>query len=233
MFLAQAFKIQNKVNTAINLLDIAGLQVWLKRDTGITFSGTGVSEWLDSTTNNNDATQTRDGNKPAYSTGGKVTFDGSSDTMTIDSQINLGAFTICIAMNPDESGTLTNDAPLGRAGNDLIKLYRAGDDERIALKANGVQSDINPMSQAFPTAQFLLTCIRNAAGLFIVRINGTQVGTVATTVTNLFDVTQIGSGDISNTQFSGNLNEFAIWNVELSGSDLTNAESDITSRNSI
>ena len=233
MFLAQAFKIQNKVSTAaIDLLDIAGLQVWLKRDTGITFNASGVSLWEDQTSNENDASQSRDSNKPSYTAGGKITFDGSNDTMLI-SEINLGAFTICIALNPDETGTLTNDAPLGRAGNDIIKMYRAGDDERIALKANGVQSEINPMSEAFPTSQFLLTCIRNAAGLFIVRINGTQVGTVATDVTDLFDVTQIGSGDIAATQFSGNLNEFAIWNVELSGSDLTNAETDIISRNAI
>ena len=234
MFLAQALKIQSKVSTAaINLLDIAGLTLWLKRDTGITFTAAGVSEWTDLTTNNNDASQTRDNNKPAYTSGGKITFDGSDDTMTLNSEINLGAFTICIALNPDETGTLTNDAPLGRAGNDVIKMYRGGDDERIALRANGVQSEINPMSQAFPTTQFLLTCIRNAAGLFTVRINGTEVGGVATTITDLFDVTQIGSGDIANTQFSGNLNEFAIWNVELTGSDLTNAESDIISRNAI
>ena len=234
MFLAQAFKIQSRVSTAaINLLDIAGLQLWLKRDTDVNKTGAGVFLWQDLTTNSNDASQTRDANKPAYTSGGKITFDGVNDTMTLNSEINLGAFTICIAMNPDETGTLTNDAPLGRAGNDIIKMYRAGDDERIALKANGVQSEINPMSQAFPTSQFLLTCIRNAAGLFTVRINGTEVGGVATTITDLFDVTQIGSGDIANTQFSGNLNEFAIWNVELTGSDLTNAESDIISRNAI
>ena len=234
MFLAQAFKIQSRVSTAaINLLDIAGLQLWLKRDTGITFTAAGVSEWTDLTTNNNDAYQNRDGDKPAYTSGGKITFDGVNDTMLLNSEINLGAFTICIALNPDETGTLSNDAPLGRAGNDVIKMYRGGDDERIALRANGIQSEINPMSQAFPTTQFLLTCIRNAAGLFTVRINGTEVGGVATTITDLFDVTQIGSGDIAATQFSGNLNEFAIWNVELTGSDLTNAESDIISRNAI
>ena len=238
MFLAQAFKIQNKVSAAaIDLLDIAGLQVWLKRDTGITHSPVlgvaSVSEWLDQTTNNNDFSQSRDSDKPRYTTGGKIAFDGIDDNLQLGGELNLGTFTICIAMNPDETGTLSNDSPLGKGGNDVIKMYRGGDDERIALKANGVQSEINPMSEAFPTSQFLLTCIRNAAGLFIVRINGTQVGTVATDVTDLFDILQIGSGDISNTQFSGTLNEFAIWNVELSGSDLTNAETDIISRNAI
>lgn len=216
---------------SINLLDITGLQVWLKNNTSITFDGTGVSQWQDQTSNNNHALQSRDDNKPAYSSG-KVVFDGSNDTMTLTTQINLGAFTIFIAMNPDEAGTLANDAPLGRAGNDVIKMYRASDDERIGIKANGVASEIT-MSSAFPTTQFLLTCIRNAAGLFIVRINGTQVGSVSTDVTNLFDVTQIGSGDISNTQFSGNLNEFAIFNVELTGSNLTEAEADIKTRNGI
>ena len=216
---------------SINLLDITGLQVWLKNNTSITFDGTGVSQWQDQTSNNNHALQSRDDNKPAYSSG-KVVFDGSNDTMTLTTQINLGAFTIVIAMNPDEAGTLANDAPLGRAGNDIIKMYRASDDERIGIKANGVASEIT-MSSAFPTTQFLLTCIRNAAGLFIVRINGTQVGSVSTDVTDLFDVTQIGSGDISNTQFSGNLNEFAIFNVELTGSNLTEAEADIKTRNGI
>ncbi len=233
MFLANALKLQTKVSAGINLLDITGLQVWLKNDTDITFDSNGVSQWQDQTSNNNHAVQSRDGNKPLYNAG-RVVFDGSDDTMTLTTQINLGAFTIIMALNPDEAGTLSNDAPLGRAGNDVIKMYRAADDERIGIKANGVASEINPMSSAFPTAQFLLTCTRNASsGLFTTRINGSAVGSVATTITNLFDVTQIGSGDISNTQYSGNINEVAIFNVELTGSDLTNAEADITSRNGI
>ena len=106
MFLANALKLQTKVSAGINLLDIAGLQVWLKNDTDITFNASGVSLWEDQTSNGNDAYQSRDTNKPSYTAGGKITFDGVNDTMLI-SEINLGAFTICIALNPDETGTLT------------------------------------------------------------------------------------------------------------------------------
>ena len=232
MFLANALKLQTKVSAGINLLDIAGLQVWLKNDTDITFNASGVSLWEDQTSNGNDAYQSRDTNKPAYNAG-KVVFDGVNDTMLI-SEINLGAFTIILVCDLDETGTLANDGALGRAGNDVLKLYRGSDDERIGLRANGVNYEINPMSIAYPTTKFLLTCTRNASsGLWTTRINGSAVGSVATTITDLFDVTQIGSGDIANTQYSGDLNEVAIWNVELTGSDLTNAEADITSRNGI
>ena len=232
MFLANALKLQTKVSAGINLLDIAGLQVWLKNDTDITFNASGVSLWEDQTSNGNDAYQSRDTNKPAYNAG-KVVFDGVNDTMLI-SEINLGAFTIILVCDLDEAGTLSNDGALGRAGNDVLKLYRGSDDERIGLRANGVNYEINPMSIAYPTTKFLLTCTRNASsGLWTTRINGSAVGSVATTITDLFDVTQIGSGDIANTQYSGDLNEVAIWNVELTGSDLTNAEADITSRNGI
>ena len=232
MFLANALKLQTKVSAGINLLDIAGLQVWLKNDTDVTFDVNGVSEWQDQTSNNNHAVQTRDGNKPAYNAG-RVVFDGVNDTMLI-SEINLGAFTIILVCDLDEAGTLSNDGALGRAANDVLKLYRGADDERIGLRANGVNYEIDPMSTAYPTTKFLLTCTRNASsGLWSTRINGTQVGAVATTITDLLDVTQIGSGDIASTQYSGDLNEVAIWNVELTGSDLTNAEADITSRNGI
>ena len=46
-------------------------------------------------------------------------------------------------MNPDETGTLTNDAPLGRAGNDVIKMYRAGDDEDSTLLRESMRTSIN------------------------------------------------------------------------------------------
>ncbi len=233
MFLANALKLQTKVSAGINLLDIAGLQVWLKNDTDVNKTEAGVFLWQDQTSNGNDAYQSRDTDKPSYTAGGKITFDGVNDTMLI-SEINLGAFTIILVCDLDEAGTLSNDGALGRAANDVLKLYRGSDDERIGLRANGVNYEINPMSIAYPSTKFLLTCTRNASsGLWTTRINGSAVGSVATTITDLFDVTQIGSGSIASTQYSGDLNEVAIWNVELTGSDLTNAEADITSRNGI
>ena len=163
---------------------------------------------------------------------GNVYFDGN-DTLDLGTQLNLGVFTIIIAIDPDETESLSNESPLGKGGNDQIKMYRGGANNRIALKSNGIQKDINPMSTTFPTSQFLLTCIREASGRFRVRINKSEVGAVVTDVTDLFDITQIGSGGVSTTEFNGSINEIAIWDTELTGTSLSNAENNISDRNGI
>ena len=212
--------------------DITGLQLWFRRQSFITHDTGVISKWEDISGNNNDATQSDNAKKPRYSGALTVDFEGHN-TLTLGSQINLGAFTIIMAINPDETQTLTNEAPLGKGGNDQIKMYRGGANNRIALKANGVQSDINPMGTTFPTSQFLLTCVREAGGRFRVRINKSEVGAVVTDVTDLFDITQIGSGDITTTEFNGSINEIAVWDREINATDLTNAENNISSRNGI
>ena len=212
--------------------DIAGLQLWLRRQSFITHDTDGISKWEDISGNNNDATQSTAANKPIIGSGSTVYFDGN-DTLDLGTQLNLGAFTIIMAIDPDESQSLSNEAPLGKGGNDQIKMYRGGANNRIALKSNGVQKDINPMSTTFPTSQFLLTCVREAGGRFRVRINKSEVGAIVTDVTDLFDITQIGSGAVSTTEFNGSINEIAVWNVELTGTNLSNAENNISDRNGI
>jgi len=212
--------------------DIAGLQLWLRRQSFITHDTDGISKWEDISGNNNDALQAINANKPIIGNGSTVYFDGN-DTLKLDPQLNLGAFTIIMAIDPDESQALSNEAPIGKGGNDQIKMYRGGANNRIALKANGVQSDINPMSTTFPTSQFLLTCIRAADGRFTVRINKSAVGGVDTDVTDLFDINVIGSGNVSTTEFNGSINEVAIWNTDITGTNLTNAENNISDRNGI
>ena len=225
--------IKSNPSGIFQLSDVSGLEIWLRKASFITFDQHGVSKWEDISGNSNDATQSTNGKKPQYQSGNEVIFDGTNDIMSFDTQINLGAFTVVLVINPDESESLSNEAPIGKGGNDQIKMYRGGANNRIALKANGVQYDINPMSASFPTSQFLLTCIRETGGRFKVRINKSEVGAVVTDVANLFDITQIGSGDVNTTEFNGSINEVAVWNVELTGTNLSNAENNISDRNGI
>ena len=132
------------------------------------------------------------------------------------------------AKKPRYSGGLTVDFE----GHNTLTLG-SQINNRIALKANGVQSDINPMAVTFPTSQFLLTCIRESAGRFKVRINKSEVGAIVTDATDLLDITQIGSGDVTTTEFNGEINEIAVWNTEITGTDLSNAENNISIRNGI
>ena len=225
--------IKSNPSGIFQLSDVSGLQIWLRKASFITFDQHGVSKWEDISGNSNDATQSTNGKKPQYQSGNEVIFDGTNDIMSFDTQINLGAFTVVLVINPDESESLSNEAPIGKGGNDQIKMYRGCANNRIALKANGVQYDINPMSASFPTSQFLLTCIRETGGRFKVRINKSEVGAVVTDVANLFDITQIGSGDVNTTEFNGSINEVAVSNVELTGTNLSNAENNISDRNGI
>lgn len=227
-----ALGLKSNASGVFQCTDIAGLQLWFRRQSFITHDTDGISKWEDISGNNNDATQSTAANKPIIGSGSTVYFDGN-DTLDLGTQLNLGAFTIIMAIDPDETESLSNEAPLGKGGNDQIKMYRGGANNRIALKASGVQSDINPMSTTFPTSQFLLTCIREAGGGFKVRINTTEVGAVVTDVTDLFDITQIGSGAVNTTEFNGSINEIAVWNVELTGTNLSNAENNISDRNGI
>tara|TARA_R100000734_G_C3319284_1_gene114962 strand:- start:10406 stop:11107 length:702 start_codon:yes stop_codon:yes gene_type:complete len=232
--LGLSYRLSLKANASgvFQCTDITGLQLWFRRQSFITHDTDGVSKWEDISGNNNDATQSDNAKKPRYSGALTVDFEGHN-TLTLGSQINLGAFTIIMAIDPAETATLSNEAPLGKGGNDQIKMYRGAANNRIALKANGVQSDINPMGTTFPTSQFLLTCVREAGGRFKVRINKSEVGAVVTDVTDLFDITQIGSGDITTTEFNGAINEIAVWDREINSTDLSNAENNISDRNGI
>ena len=73
-----------------NPIDEASLKAWWQMREGITYEpDAGVSEWLDSSTNTYDLTQSTEASQPTYS-GGILTFDGVDDNLA-SSQINLGA----------------------------------------------------------------------------------------------------------------------------------------------
>jgi len=229
MQLGNSLKLNNRLK-AFSPLDFEGLEVWLRSGVGVTKSGDSVTSWADQSANGNDAIQPTSANQPTSTTNGRVTFDGVRQFLGLETQLNLDAFTIIMHLDPDEAGTLSNDAPLGKGGNDVIKMYRAADNERIAIKANGVQSEINPMQQdsedvSFPTQPFLLTCIRTTSNVFKVRLNGVESGSVTSAISDVFDVTQIGSGAIASTQYSGDILSVAIFKSELVGTDLTRCES--------
>ena len=88
---------------------INGLTNWYKHKTGIT-DDSGVSEWLDQSGNGNDLTQTVSGNRPPYnSITGAVEFKADGDSLKLDTDTSLGAFTFFMVVeldtDPNPSGT--------------------------------------------------------------------------------------------------------------------------------
>lgn len=84
---------------AFSPLDIAGCQLWIRSDLGITKDGSDrVGTWADQSGNSRDFTQGTDANKPvwqsaAYGAHNAIRFDGSNDQMTSPSFSLSQAFT--------------------------------------------------------------------------------------------------------------------------------------------
>lgn len=228
MFLANALRLKTNVNP-FSLGDITGLKAWYKFKTGITTSSGNVTNWADSSGNTSEDMDLSNSGTIAYnSTTGALDFNTTDKSILVTSsdQLNLGAFTIFGVVDVVESGA-SNEAVIGRAGNDEFRLFRGGASANARLRANGVNYDIN-MSSSLPTGKFLFTLSRASGGTITIRINGVNKGTVASDVANLFDFTRIGNGATDSLVF-----EVAIYNTELTSTDRDAVEANINSRNGL
>ena len=213
------------------------LKIWLKRGTGQTSSGGKLSNWADSSGNSNSFFQSTESLKPSIS-GDEVDFNNTSTFLVINlaqGTQSFGAFTFMHILNPNESVTLDDEFVFGVGSQDGLVIYKDENNSRIAINKNNSSTIIN-LSSSFPVGDndFLLTTTRDSSGNIAVRINGTQVGTGTDTISNLFNLFAIGlptSG--SDTSYGGQINEVVVYNTNLTGSDLTNAENDVMNRSGI
>lgn len=209
-----------------SLSDIVGLKAWYQFKTGILTSGTDVTDWTDSSGNTSENMDLRRSGTVEYVPGsGAVRFNDANNSImhTASDQLNLSTFTIFGVVDIVEAGA-TNEAVIGRAGNDEFRLFRGANNKNVRLRANGVNYDLT-MTNALPTGIFLFTIIRNAAGQFTIRIDGSEEGAVSTDIADLFDFTRIGNGATDSSVF-----EIAIYNKELNSTDISTIEADINSR---
>ena len=234
MYLANAFKLKNKVATAFDMASVSGLKAWYKFKTGVSVDGSNhVSLWADSSGNTSEdmdvAPARADHDVPFDASTGAHTFTSANNSelfVSSGDQLNLGTFTIFGAVDVIESGA-SNESVLGRAGNDEFRLFRGSNAAHVRLRANGINYDIN-MSENLPTGKFLYTLIRETSGDLEIKINGVSKGTVATTITDLFDFQKIGNQSTDCIVY-----EIAIYDNELSLADMQAVEADITARTGI
>jgi len=213
-------------SSEFSLSDIAGLKAWYQFQTGVSISGANATDWADSSGNTSENMNLRASGTVTYHSGsGAFGFSDANNSIlqTASDQLNLGVFTIFGVVDVVEAGA-TNEAVIGRAGNDEFRLFRAAGNKNVRLRANGVNYDIT-MTDALPTGKFLFTITRVSDGTFAIRIDGGAQGSVATTITDLFDFTRIGNGSTDSSVF-----EIAIYDQELSSTDISTIEADINSR---
>lgn len=234
--LANNLIIKTRVAAGSILPDVTGLVAWYKFKTA-TFDGSrNVTEWIDSSGNSSvdmDLQPDAGTSVPYTPATGELSFtNGNSSVLETDSpstnQLNLGAFTIFGVIDIVESGA-SNEAVLGRAGNDELRFYRGAAAAGFRARINGINRDID-LDSGLPTGKLLFTIIRRAIdGQMTIRINGsTQTNTSTLAISNLFDFTRLGNGATDSLMY-----EIAIYNVEVSASNITAIENEITTRTGV
>ncbi len=154
-----------------------------------------------------------------------TTNDSFLETANAGDQLNLGEFTIFGVCDVVESGA-NNEAVIGRAGNDELRLFRATGADQARLRANGVNYDID-MTDNLPTGAFAWRLTRNGdTGAVLIHINGGAQGAVSTDINDTFDFKRIGNADTNLY-----MHELAIYNKgTLSAGDIALIEADMLLR---
>jgi|TARA_R100000479_G_scaffold159930_1_gene97187 hypothetical protein len=234
MFLANALKLKNSVSSAFSITDVAGLKAWYKFDTGITLSGSIVTEWADSSGN---TSEDMDLTLHANLTNNICTFDAATKGVVLSTdnksildtdgdELRLGQFTIFCVCDVVESGA-SNEMLYGRLGNDEFRVYRGSNSLNIRVRANGVNYDIDNTTST-PTGKFLLTVQRKSTGNITMYYNTTEQNNVNSDLANLFDFTRIGNAASDATIF-----ELAVYNTSLTDANITSIQNDIMSRTGV
>lgn len=206
--LRQALSLNNTKNPKWLPSDDASLVAWYRKGTGISFDGSAVTQWADSSSNNHDMAQANASEQPTYSNG-VITFDGS-DNLQSSSQISLtGDYTIAFLFKP--TGTVDKYAVLGdntTAGH-FLKLF---DDNTIYVKSGGSVKAINLTGSNLFTNGGYLVLTRNSSK-FVLSWNGVvQAQPTAVAGTQLIDT--IGGRFVDTEDYIGGITEVIIFSTE-------------------
>jgi hypothetical protein len=207
--------------------DIAGLQLWLKADAGVTLNGSTVSAWADQSGNWNDATQATASYQPTFvanALNGKpvLRFEGSNDFLNgilIESSTKIAIF--CVAKvtsydNFDRIYALKENGKNDWNSGPLITLYSGSslynyEGYYDLLAASGIIT-------SFVTYEY----VDNGSNIITSYINGNIIQWTSKSLTYKSDEYYVGAGndDIVRYFFNGDFAEIIIYY----GNELSDAQ---------
>lgn len=225
---------------AFSLDQISGLQVWYKFDTNITLNGSNVSEWGDNSSNGNNLRQATASRQPAYNSG-NIHFDETDDRMEMGTELTLttaSGFTILAVISTD-STSVANQTLFSGGGVNGKNFFRYDSTLWRFRPESGSASQATITHALTNEEKFLLTVIGSESSgtlNFAVRDNGAAIGNANCPVaagSDTFKLDRIADHNTTNQLWDGKISEFVVYNTNLTGDDLTNAENDLTTRHSI
>jgi hypothetical protein len=210
--------------------DIAGLQLWLDASdaSSVTLDGSNnVEQWNDKSGNARHATQATALLRPAYSTAAvnslnAVTFNGTSHRVATGSFSVSQPYTLCVVISSTNNGSFRvmfeSSSPrmslFSQSGTSLF--YNAG-------------SDISGSVTISTNVARLITGVFAGASSSL-RFDKSAVSTTSPGTNAIGGGCTIGSTPSGTFPFAGSICEILLYNTALSGTDLTNVESYLSSR---
>jgi len=217
--------------------DISGLALWYQNNVGVA-----VGQWDDSSGNSRHAVQGTASEQAAVS-GGGLDFDGADpedhyDIAESTGYINPGgtnAFTIAFVVKRD--GDEDDNSIIGGPNNAAYLAFLS--EENITYRSSDVSGFTFATNTWAKDTQFLCTVTKDTSGNFAFYKNGVSVSPTASsgvpnTNANFSSVKLLGarSPGTSTGSFTwdGIIYEVVMYDTELSGDDLTNLNTYLTSK---
>ena len=218
--------------------DISGLALWYKNNTGVA-----VGQWDDSSGNSRHAVQGTASEQAAVS-GGGLDFDGADpedhyDIAESTGYINPGgtnAFTIAFVAKRDDDED--DNAIIGGSSSDeYISILH---EENITFRSDDMTKFTFATNTWVEDTQWLCTITKDTSGNFLFWKNGVSVSptlvegnhpntTADFNAVKLFGSRSPGTSTGSMT-WDGIIYEFVMYDTQLTGSDLANLNSYLTSK---
>ena len=211
-------------------IDIGGCVFWVDADISKITIATGVSQENDLSGQVNDLVQGTAGKQPTHSANvqnghSAILYDGITQELQSSNNIIVPFTRFTVAQFLSASGTLL-DGNRGGTGN-TCRVYRTGVAQTSFHDGTGNLDVPGTTPDAFHVYTF--ACAGAAAGS-LVRIDGVQVGTFATSQTNSWKPVQGTFGDGSSAPANGYVPCDIVYNRVLTTAEMQRVESYLKSR---
>ena len=208
--------------------DVNGLVLWHKNNTGVD-----ISQWDDSSGNNNHAVAGDTDNQASLFEGG-LHFDGVDDFYEYSTQLNIGAsesYTLAIVYHLDDND-VKNVVFSKDANSTFFEFF---DEDTVRINYNGNVVNLNGGTHTAGSDRILVVTRSGSTGGHRLFENGSDTLVTAGTQTGVALWENLGIRNDNDRPFNGKIYELMVWdNVSLGGSDLTNLNTYLTNvRNSI
>ena len=216
------------VGAEFSLLDVSGLQLWLKNGEGVT-----AAQWNDSSGNSNHVVQSDSSKRGSVEDGG-IDFNAAQNHMDFTSTVTTATFTVFVAMEPDSSASM---AFLSHGTSDFMRINQSADNEFRTKRNSSFDLNVSHSTDfSFEgnggVERFIVMFRQEADNTVSIGVNNDIDNfALANSTGEAMDFSVLGSqGSGGSNAFNGTIYEVAIYNELLSDSDATLVRENIASR---